>query len=172
MRAQPAGEYRIFDVDGRAVSGDGYPPAAAGPLVQSHSAQTLSAAPASHGASLPVSAALEPKPAQRPLPRGEESTAAVSSPRASLGDVLFDQAMLHRALPRFELHELPAASVGTAAGSFQQAPGPARAGSIAGSHPGAEAPALSRAEVVRVADQVERLLKQRERFERERRGGL
>lgn len=174
MQAQPVGN-GIFDVDDQAVSRHGPHAIAGAPRGRSLSSpmsrHMSPAAPASDPALLPMSAVLAPRPAKRPVPRGE-AQAAPNSPPASLGDALFDQAMQHRALPRFELHALPAAPVATTAASAQQALASTPATSVAGSHSPIEAPALSRAELVRVADQVERLLMQRERFERERRGGL
>lgn len=101
----------------------------------------------------------------------EQQTMSGSGPTASLVDRLFDQAMQQRAIPDLALRVLPQAiapQTGNAAADFvpstrehshQNAPDPVPP----------TAP-LSRSEVMLVADQVSRLLKQQARFERERRG--
>ena len=111
-----------------------------------------------------------PQPALRPR-RGVEPR-PLAAPPPSFGDALFDQAMQHRALPRFELRPLPAAPIEADAASAEQVRSAPRVASVPGRSALAELPPLTHAELGRVADQVERLLKQRERFERERRGGL
>jgi hypothetical protein len=170
IKSQPLGE-RFFDVGDEAAMHHAPHTAAGASRWRRPAPPMLPTAPASDTPTTPLPAALEARPARRPVLRGE-APAAPNSPPASLADVLFDQAMQHRAAPRFELHALPAVPLDTAAASAQQPPGRGPAHGMAEVHSPIEAPALSRAELVRVADQVERLLMQRDRFERERRGGL
>ena len=89
----------------------------------------------------------------------------------SLVDSLFDSAMQRRPLPGFDVQLLPpnasinrqiAAATETA--RPQQQPGPSQ------SHPQHEQ--WTRNDLTQLADQVDRLLRQRQRFERERRGNV
>ena len=130
-------------------------------------------APSTQGAWMNLSAEPEPAPPQPALrPRRGVEPRPLAAPPPSFGDALFDQAMQHRALPRFELRPLPAAPIEADAASAEQVRSAPRVASVPGRSALAEPPPLTHAELGRVADQVERLLKQRERFERERRGGL
>ena len=130
-------------------------------------------APSTQGAWMNPSAEPEPAPPQPALrPRRGVEPRPLAAPPPSFGDALFDQAMQHRALPRFELRPLPAAPIEADAASAEQVRSAPRVASVPGRSALAELPPLTHAELGRVADQVERLLKQRERFERERRGGL
>jgi hypothetical protein len=96
---------------------------------------------------------------------------ATSTGAPSLVDSLFDSAMQRRPLPGFDVQLLPpnasinrqiAAATETA--RPQQQPGPSQ------SHPQHEQ--WTRNDLTQLADQVDRLLRQRQRFERERRGNV
>lgn len=96
---------------------------------------------------------------------------AGSKPSA-LVDALFDQARRQRGLAGLDLRVLPASVAQQARPAADAAPGMA-------AYPAAEPPAnagsstrLSRNAISQVADQVATLLRQRERLERERKGGF
>ncbi len=88
----------------------------------------------------------------------------------SLGDLLYDQAMKHPVMPGLALRMLPEAEARRPRPealdhrAIESGETPRRPASMP------PAPVLSRDEVTQVADQVAQMLKQRERFERERQG--
>lgn len=102
--------------------------------------------------------------AQRPRPAAPDPGA-----NPGLGDLLYDQAMKRPVMPGLALRMLPEAEARRPRPealdrAIESGETPRRPASMP------PAPVLSRDEVTQVADQVAQMLKQRERFERERQG--